>query len=104
MKQEKTLRLILGDQLNYQHSWFEHVVDHVTYVILEVRTETDYAQHHIQKVLGFFAAMRAFSKWLSSNKHNVIYLSITDAKNKQSFSAHIKHLISTQGFERFEYQ
>jgi deoxyribodipyrimidine photolyase-related protein len=45
----KTLRLVLGDQLNSNHSWFKAADDSVTYVMMEVRTETDYASHHIQK-------------------------------------------------------
>jgi len=44
-----TLRLILGDQLNSNHSWFQVVDDSVTYVMMEIRSETDYALHHIQK-------------------------------------------------------
>ena len=51
----KTLRLLLGDQLNIQHSWFSSLDDSVTYVMMEIRTETDYATHHIQKVVGFFS-------------------------------------------------
>ena len=55
MSKEKTLRLILGDQLNYKHSWFEEKPDHsIQYLMMEIRSETDYASHHIQKVLGFF--------------------------------------------------
>ena len=50
----KTLRLILGDQLNINHSWFNNVDESVTYVLMEIRTETNHAQHHIQKVIGFF--------------------------------------------------
>ena len=50
----KILRLILGDQLNVNHSWFTKVDDAVTYLLMEVRSETDYAQHHVQKILGFF--------------------------------------------------
>jgi deoxyribodipyrimidine photolyase-related protein len=38
-----------GDQLNSNHSWFKAADDSVTYVMMEVRTETDYASHHIQK-------------------------------------------------------
>jgi deoxyribodipyrimidine photolyase-related protein len=45
----KTLRLILGDQLNSNHSWFKNTDDSVTYVLMEIRTETDYVAHHIQK-------------------------------------------------------
>lgn len=49
----KTLRLILGDQLNHQHSWFDDDQEKVVYVIMEMRQETDYVRHHIQKVVGF---------------------------------------------------
>ena len=58
----KTLRLVLGDQLNSNHSWFKTADDSVTYVMMEVRTETDYASHHIQKVVGIFSAMRNFQQ------------------------------------------
>ena len=47
---QKTLRLILGDQLNIKHSWYTKVDESVTYVLMEIRSETDYAKHHIQKV------------------------------------------------------
>jgi deoxyribodipyrimidine photolyase-related protein len=53
----KTLRLILGDQLNSNHSWYQTKDNSVTYVLMEIRSETDYATHHIQKIAGFFSAM-----------------------------------------------
>jgi hypothetical protein len=40
---EKNSTLILGDQLNSNHSWYETVDDSITYVLMEIRTETDYA-------------------------------------------------------------
>ena len=64
----KTLRLILGDQLNITHSWFKKVDDSVTYVMMEIRSETDYAQHHIQKIIGIFAAMLEFANDLRKKK------------------------------------
>jgi deoxyribodipyrimidine photolyase-related protein len=100
----KTLRLILGDQLNSNHSWFKTVDDSVTYVLMEIRTETDYATHHIQKVVGFFAAMRFFSKELKQKNHNVIYIHLNDEDNLQSFERNIQHLISKNNFTHFEYQ
>ena len=48
------IKLILGDQLNIKHSWFNQVDDEVIYVMMEMRQETDYAPHHIQKVIAFF--------------------------------------------------
>ena len=41
-----TLRLLLGDQLNPEHSWFATQDDGVVYVLMEVRQETDYVLHH----------------------------------------------------------
>ena len=65
---KKTIRLILGDQLNSNHSWFQTIDESVTYVLMEIRTETDYAKHHIQKIIGFFTAMRAFAKDLKDEQ------------------------------------
>ena len=101
---KKTLRLILGDQLNSNHSWFKSVDDSVTYVMMEIRTETDYAQHHIQKVVGIFAAMQNFANQLKSNNHNLIYLHLNDENNLQSFQDNIQNLISENEFNHFEYQ
>jgi deoxyribodipyrimidine photolyase-related protein len=100
----KVLRLILGDQLNSSHSWFKEVDSNVTYVLMELRSETDYATHHIQKVVGFFAAMRAFADELIRLRHQVIYIKITDAHNHQSFAGNIQNLIQDKGFTHFECQ
>ena len=42
------VRLIHGDQLNLNHSWFMHINKNVCYVLFEMRQETDYVRHHIQ--------------------------------------------------------
>ena len=76
---KKTLRLILGDQLNSRHSLFQTVNDSVTYVMMEIRSETDYAIHHIQKVVGFFAAMQQFANGLKAQNHNLIYFYLNDS-------------------------
>ena len=47
-----TLRLVLGDQLNPAHSWFERSDPGVVHVLMEVRQETDYVLHHAQKLLA----------------------------------------------------
>ncbi|MFT7334583.1 MAG: deoxyribodipyrimidine photolyase-related protein [Porticoccaceae bacterium] len=101
---KKTVRLILGDQLNSNHSWYETVDDSITYVMMEIRTETDYAAHHIQKVLGYFSAMQAFAADLNVKKHNVIYIYLNDEDNLQSFDKNIDFLIAKNSFSHFEYQ
>ncbi len=100
----KTLRLILGDQLNAEHSWFKETDPSVCYLLMEVRTETDYATHHIQKVIAFFAAMRRFAEWLRSKGHKVIYIRLDDKQNRQSFEENIAELVAWHGFTRFEWQ
>ncbi|WP_228851219.1 cryptochrome/photolyase family protein [Aegicerativicinus sediminis] len=98
-----TLRLILGDQLNIKHSWFKETKHSTLYVLMEIRSETDYVTHHIQKVIGFFAAMREFGRQLRLAGHNVEYFQITDDFNKQSFEENLSNLISDHKIERFEY-
>jgi deoxyribodipyrimidine photolyase-related protein len=98
------LRLIIGDQLNCEHSWFKTVDDSVTYVLMEIRSETDYAIHHIQKIVAFFSAMQAFAAELQAKQHQVIYIHLNDSHNQQSFPQNITHLVETEKFTRFEYQ
>ena len=100
----KTLRLLLGDQLNSQHSWFDEVNPDVIYVMAEMRQETDYVKHHIQKVLAFFLAMRNFSKKLTKRGHHVVYYKISDANNPQDLEQLILDLVEKNTIEQFEYQ
>lgn len=103
-KMPKTLRLVLGDQLNINHTWFKTVNDEVTYVLMEIRSETDYVVHHIQKVIGFFSGMRLFAEALSTKGHQVLYLKINDNINLQAIDLNCRELIRQYGFEKFEYQ
>lgn len=100
----KTLRLILGDQLNIKHSWLKEINDDVIYCLFEMRQETDYVVHHIQKVIGFFAAMRQFSEDLKEQNHQVKYCKINDERNTQSLIDNLKILIEQHDINCFEYQ
>lgn len=71
---------------------------------MEIRTETDYVWHHIQKVAGFFAAMRQFAAELKAQNHQVIYIYLNDEDNLQSFEKNIQLLIEQHHFSHFEYQ
>ncbi|MDP4964645.1 MAG: cryptochrome/photolyase family protein, partial [Salibacteraceae bacterium] len=104
MQPFNTLRLILGDQLNASHSWYKTKDESVLYVMMELRSETDYAMHHIQKVIGFFAAMRGFADALIKAGHRVEYLKINDSKNQQTFTENLNILIEQHQIETFEYQ
>ena len=103
-KNYHTLRLILGDQLNINHSWFKTTDDSVLYVLMEVRTETDYAWHHIQKVTAFFASMENFYLELKKKNHNVTYIKLDDPNNENSFTDNCSYLIKKYNIQNFEYQ
>ena len=70
------VRLILGDQLNRHHTWFSEESDDITYAFFECYDEATYAPHHIQKVVGIFAGMRAFATALQAQGHKVHYGSL----------------------------
>ncbi|WP_282163084.1 cryptochrome/photolyase family protein [Ulvibacterium marinum] len=98
------LRFILGDQLNLNHSWFKEVDDSTTYLMAEMRQETDYVKHHIQKVVAFFIAMRNFAETLEKKGHRIIYLKITDPENPQNLEKLISLYVEKTGVKKFEYQ
>jgi len=100
----KTLRLLLGDQLNHKHSWFDQTDDEVLYFMAEMRQETDYVTHHIQKVVAFFSAMRNFSQWLQERGHSVIYYQLDHPDNEQDLTQNLEKLFKAHHSERFEYQ
>lgn len=98
------LRLILGDQLNAAHPWYRHCDDQVVYLMMEVRSETDYVRHHAQKVLALFAAMRGFAAALQQAGHRVHYLPISAVENRHSFAANLAWLAVHYGASRWERQ
>lgn len=98
------LRLILGDQLNNNHSWFQEKSSTTLYVMMEMRQETDYVRHHIQKLIGFFSAMRLFAQNLENQGHKLTYLRIDDERNTQSLTQNLEWLIEQNKVTQFEYQ
>jgi len=100
----KTLRLILGDQLNINHSWFKETDSNITYVLMEVMQEQEYVRHHIQKIVGFFTAMRSFAQELENLGHQVKYIKLNVAQNQQNFEGNIKSLLEEISINKFEYQ
>lgn len=99
-----TLRLVLGDQLNCQHSWYAEVRADVVHVLMEVRQETDYVLHHAQKIIAIFAAMRAFAASLRARGHRVHYLHIDDAENLQAVPANLDALLARYRATAFAWQ
>lgn len=98
------MRLILGDQLNFHHSWFKKKETDTLYVMMECLSETNYVRHHIQKIIGFFLAMRAFADALRRNGHQILYLTLDDNENFQSISENVRALVKNYNARQFEYQ
>lgn len=98
------LRLLLGDQLNPNHPWFDEVNKDTLYVLMEMRQETDYAPHHIQKVIAFFGAMRNFAESLKQMGHQLLYFTLDDLENKQELTANLNQIITAHKINCFEYQ
>ena len=99
-----TLRLVLGDQLNSRHSWFDQVDDAVLYVIAELRQETDHVRQHVQKVCAFFAAMGEFAEELRGAGHEVEYFTLDKTSKYKDLSNLIKVLCDVYVIEKFEFQ
>jgi deoxyribodipyrimidine photolyase-related protein len=102
--QYNTLRLILGDQLNANHSWFAEKDDNVLYVMMELRQETDYVRHHIGKIEAFFSAMRRFRDIIASRGHHILYLQIDHPQNSGSLTHELNKIIQDKAIQNFEYQ
>lgn len=98
------VRLLLGDQLNPRHSWFDRVDPTIVYVMMEVRQETDVVTQHIQKVAAFFSAMRAFANALRAGGHRVVYLTLEDPANRQGFVDNLRNIVAREAAARIEYQ
>lgn len=103
-KTYQTLRLILGDQLNPQHSWFKVKDPSVLYVIAELHDEAGYVKHHIQKIAAFFLAMENFATSLKKAGHNVLHMTLDDTETFKDTTTLIDHLIKQYGVQNFEYQ
>lgn len=99
-----TIRLILGDQLNASHSWYETKDDSVLYLIAELKQETDYVKHHVQKITAFFSAMANFSKALKKSGHRVLYLRLSDTEKYLNLPKLIETLCKEYHSSHFEYQ
>ena len=98
------LRLVLGDQLNPEHPWFQTPDPEVLIVMMEVRQETDYVLHHAQKIIAIFAGMRRLAQQLSARRHQVRYFKISDSANQHSIAANLQQLCQQYRIEKFSYQ
>jgi len=104
MTHHKTLRLILGDQLNPSHSWYKQKDDDTLYLIAELKQETDYVRHHIQKLCAFFNAMENFATALKTAGFNVLHLTLDDTADDKDLIELLKRIADKYQCETIEYQ
>lgn len=104
MKSAKTLRLILGDQLNANHSWYRTRSEEVVYLIAELRQETGYVRHHVQKICAFFAAMECFAEALTKAGHRLIHETLDDTADFETLPELLAHWCLQLQVSRLEYQ
>lgn len=100
----RTLRLILGDQLDHNHSWFSDTDASTVYLIAELHQETNYVRHHIQKVAAFYVAMRVFAEELQEQGHNVTHLTLDDTRGYDGLPDLLAAELSSTGATTLEYQ
>ena len=103
-KSYKTLRLIMGDQLNASHSWYQKKDESVLYVLAELHQETNYVKHHVQKIAAFFLAMDAFAKALKAAGHDVLFLNLDDTQKYADLSDLTIKLCKQYQIKFFEHQ
>lgn len=101
---KKVLRIVLGDQLNIQHSWFNDDPSSFDILMMEVKEEASYVTHHIQKIVGFFSAMRAFAVSSQERGFSVRYTKLSDSPNSHTLFDEIIRVASTGKYSAVEYQ
>lgn len=98
-----TLRLILGDQLDLRHPWFEGDADAV-YVLVESRAMNAAFPQQVRRLLGFLAAMRRFAADLGATGRRVRYFKLNDADNPGDFEGALDVARRETGAGVFEWQ
>ena len=98
---DKTLILVLGDQLSHELASLK-ACDMAQSVVLmaEVAEEADYVWHHKKKLAFVFSAMRHFAQELQAKGWDVRYQKLDDPSNAGSLVSEVGKLLSEGGFER----
>lgn len=100
----KVLRLILGDQLNASHSWFKEKDPDTLYLIAELKQETHYVKHHVQKLCAFFYAMERFAVTLKTANYNVLHLSLDETCQDKTLPDLLTRIANTHNCKEIHYQ
>ncbi|MDA9774021.1 cryptochrome/photolyase family protein [Saprospiraceae bacterium] len=103
-KKYRALRLVLGDQLNSEHSWYKEKSEDILYVIMELQQEATYTRHHVQKLVAFFLSMESFANELQERGNHVLHISLELSEYSGSLIDNLLKLIQQFEIEQFEYQ
>ncbi len=97
----KTLRFILGDQLNRGINTLRSI-DPAQDVVLMVEAgeETTYVRHHKQKIVLVLSAMRHFAESLRGEGIALDYVRLDDANNSGSFTGELRRALSRHKVDR----
>lgn len=97
----KTLRLILGDQLNQSVSSLADLDKGSDIVLMcEVMGEVTYVRHHKKKVAFILSAMRHFADRLRAQDVSVDYVSLDDPENSGSFTGEVARAVARHDVSR----
>lgn len=104
MAHYKVLRLILGDQLNASHSWFKEKEPDTLYLIAELKQETNYVKHHVQKLCAFFYAMERFATALQSADYSTLHLTLDDTHQDKTLPVLLTRIAKQYRCSEIHYQ
>ena len=91
----KTIRLILGDQLNFGISSLSDINPNKDLILMaELNEEATYVKHHKKKIAFIFSAMRHFAEQCRQKGWNVCYIKYDSSDNKGNFIKQIQYAIS----------
>jgi deoxyribodipyrimidine photolyase-related protein len=101
MTTQRTLRLVLGDQLTDSLTSLRDVAAGDLVLMAEVMAEATYVRHHKQKLVMVFSAMRQFAARLQARGIDVRYVGLEDADNTQTLTGELQKALAENHASRF---
>ena len=99
-----TVRLVLGDQLDTNHTWFKKKDPSTLYVLAELVDEVSYVRHHIIKISGFLLAMENFASEIAKKGHRVMHLNLDETRGFNGVTSLVEFICDFFEPYVFEYQ
>lgn len=96
----KTIRLVLGDQLDENVAALRGASTEDMILMCEVWDEATYVRHHKKKIAFLFSAMRHFAERLRKKGLGVTYTQLDDPANAGSFRGEVERAIRMSGAKK----